>query len=59
MLNFIEKLPTDKTGRSEWEVKDMSSRYVTDILASLFFGININSFDEKETAFWKNGATLR
>lgn len=59
MSNFIEKLPTDETGRSKWEVKDISSRYVTDVLASLLFGININSFDEKETAFWKNGATLR
>lgn len=55
MLNFIEKLPTDKAGRREWEVKNMSCRYSNDVLASLAFGVSINSFDEKGTAFVKNG----
>lgn len=57
MLNFINKLPTDKAGWSKCELKDISGRYSTDVLASLTFGISINSFDEKETAFWKNGGT--
>lgn len=58
MLSFIEQLPTDETGRSEWEVKDIGSRYSTDVLASLAFGVSINSFDEKESAFCKNGRTV-
>jgi cytochrome P450 family 6 len=59
MLNYIEKLPTDEDGRKEWEVKDLCGRYSSDIFASLAFGISINSFDEKETAFVVNGETLR
>lgn len=59
MLNFIEKLSTDEAGQSKWEVKDIGGRYSTDVMASLAFGISINSFDEKETAFLKNGETLR
>ncbi|XP_011868123.1 PREDICTED: cytochrome P450 6k1-like [Vollenhovia emeryi] len=58
MTDFIEKLPVDETGRSKWEVKDIGGRYSTNVLASLAFGVNINSFDEKETAFWKNGTTI-
>ncbi|XP_071559039.1 cytochrome P450 6k1-like [Temnothorax nylanderi] len=58
MLSFIEKLPTDEAERSTWEVKDISGRYSTDVLASLAFGISINSFDEKETAFLKNGMNI-
>ncbi|XP_036138732.1 cytochrome P450 6k1-like isoform X2 [Monomorium pharaonis] len=55
MLNFIDKLPTDEAGRKEWEAKDMGSRYSSDVMASLAFGISINSFDEKETDFLKHG----
>ncbi|KAL0111373.1 hypothetical protein PUN28_012931 [Cardiocondyla obscurior] len=58
MLNFIEKLPTDKTGQKKWEVKDLGSRYSADVLASLTFGVGVNSFDEKENTFWENGVTI-
>lgn len=58
MLSFIEQLPTDEIGRSVWEVKDIGSRYSNDILASLAFGVSINSFDEKESAFCKNGVKI-
>ncbi|XP_036150626.1 probable cytochrome P450 6g2 [Monomorium pharaonis] len=58
MLNFIEKLPTDEAGRKEWEAKDMGSRYTNDVIASLAFGISINSFDEKETNFLNHGAGI-
>jgi len=58
MLNFIEKLPTNEAGWIEYEVKDIGYRYSTDVLASLAFGISINSFDEKETAFMKTGRIL-
>ncbi|XP_039304992.1 cytochrome P450 6k1 [Solenopsis invicta] len=56
MLNFIEKLPTaDEAGRREWEAKNLGARYSSSVIASLMFGISINSFDEKEAAFVKNG----
>ncbi|EGI64750.1 Putative cytochrome P450 6g2 [Acromyrmex echinatior] len=58
MLNFIENLPTNEDGWSEYEMKDISSRYTSDVLASLTFGININSFDDNEIAFCKTGATI-
>ncbi|KYQ53752.1 Cytochrome P450 6k1 [Trachymyrmex zeteki] len=58
MLNFIENLPTNEDGWSVYEIKDISVRYSTDILASLTFGININSFDDNETAFCKTGVTI-
>lgn len=59
MLNFIENLPTNEDGWSVYEIKDISVRYSTDILASLTFGININSFDDNETAFCKTGKILQ
>ncbi|XP_039304987.1 LOW QUALITY PROTEIN: cytochrome P450 6k1 [Solenopsis invicta] len=56
MLNFIEKLPTaDEAGRREWKAKNLGARYSSSVIASLMFGISINSFDEEETAFVKNG----
>lgn len=57
MLKFIEKLQ-DEFGHNECEVKDFSSRYISDAMASIAFGINTNSFDEKENAFWKNGIVV-
>lgn len=54
MLNFIENLSMEKVGSNKVEMKDLSSRYVTNVIASVIFGINTNSFDEKENTFWKN-----
>lgn len=42
----------------KFEIKNFSSRYINDVLASVTFGINTNSFDEEENAFWKNGGIL-
>ncbi|KAL6259233.1 hypothetical protein P5V15_009152 [Pogonomyrmex californicus] len=58
MIDFIEKSPMNETGQNKCEVKDISSRYSTDVIASLAFGIAINSFDEKETDFWNNGMKI-
>ncbi|KAL6258724.1 hypothetical protein P5V15_010674 [Pogonomyrmex californicus] len=58
MIKFIENLKITETGQSKGEIRDISSRYVSDVLASLFFGINTNSFEERENAFWENGKTI-
>ncbi|KYM99582.1 Cytochrome P450 6k1 [Cyphomyrmex costatus] len=59
MLNFLENLPINEDGWSEYEVKDIGSRYSNDVLASLMFGVNVNSFDDKEIAFCKKaGMTI-
>lgn len=58
MLKFIENLLTNKFGDNNCEMKDFSSRYVSDVIASIAFGINTNSFDEKQNALWRNGKIL-
>ncbi|KAL6437874.1 hypothetical protein ACFW04_004300 [Cataglyphis niger] len=55
MLKFIENLLADEINQNKFEIKSCCSRYVSNVLASITFGINTNSFDEKEDAFWKNG----
>ncbi|KAM0737251.1 Cytochrome P450 6k1 [Formica fusca] len=58
MLRFIENLSTNKSSQNNCEMKDFSSRYVNDVIASIAFGIRTNSFDEKMNAFWKNGIKI-
>ncbi|XP_050465708.1 cytochrome P450 6k1-like isoform X3 [Cataglyphis hispanica] len=58
MLRFIENLSINKSSQNNCEMKDFSSRYVSDVIASIAFGINTNSFDEKMNAFWKNGIKI-
>ena len=55
LIDFIEKAPGRKDGWKEFELKEISSRYITDIISSVAFGINTNSFDEKDSSFWKAG----
>jgi len=54
LLNFIDNLSMNKAGSNKAEMKDLSSRYVLDIIASTIFGIDTTSFDEEKNAFWKN-----
>lgn len=57
MLTFIENLFTKKFGQNNCEMKNLSSRYVNDIIASIAFGINTNSFEEEHNglSLWENG----
>ena len=56
MLKFIENSKSQSDGWKVFELKDLSSRYATDVIASLAFGITTNSFDEKNVAFWEAGS---
>ncbi|XP_067217204.1 probable cytochrome P450 6g2 isoform X2 [Linepithema humile] len=56
MLNFMKNLSMSSSNKTE--VKELSGRYVTDIIASVIFGINATSFDEKKDAFWKNSLNI-
>ncbi|XP_029679683.1 cytochrome P450 6k1-like [Formica exsecta] len=58
MLKFIENFLADEIGQNKFEMKDICSRYINDVIASIAFGINTNSFEEKENAFWKNGLKI-
>lgn len=55
MLKFVEKSKSESDDWKVLELKDISSRYTTDVIASLAFGITTNSFDEKDVTFWKAG----
>ncbi|XP_012278033.1 cytochrome P450 6k1-like [Orussus abietinus] len=54
MINYISN-KSNEAGWKEFELKDLCSRYSTDVISSLAFGITTNSFDEKDTDFWKAG----
>lgn len=58
MLKFIENLLTNKFADNNCEMKDLSSRYVSDVIASVAFGINTDSFDETQNVLWKNGMKI-
>ena len=57
LVDFIEKAPSNKDGWKEFELKGISTRYTTDIISSVAFGVTTNSFDEKDSSFWKAGET--
>ncbi|XP_024942643.1 uncharacterized protein LOC107269568 [Cephus cinctus] len=58
MTNFIDDKSTDSEGWKEVELKDISSRYSTDVISSLAFGVTTNSFNKNDTAFWKAGLKI-
>lgn len=58
MLEFIEKSKSEQDGWKKLELKDFSSKYSTDVIASLAFGINTNSFNENGLDFWKAGGKI-
>ncbi|XP_044584080.1 cytochrome P450 6k1-like isoform X2 [Cotesia glomerata] len=54
MKNYLDnKFADDKNKIQSIEVKDTSTMYTTDIVASLAFGISTNSFDQPTPEFYK------
>lgn len=35
------------------DVKDVLDRFITDVIASCSFGIDCNSFEDRDTLFWR------
>lgn len=58
MLKFIEDLQVDEFGQNNCEMKDFNSRFISDAMASIAFGISTNSFTDEENAFWINGKDI-
>lgn len=58
MLKFIDKATADDDGWKHFELKTLSSKYTTDVISSLAFGITTNSFDENDVAFWEAGQKI-
>lgn len=45
MLKYIDAQPADKNSMKAMRMKETSSKYTTDVIASLAFGIKTNSFE--------------
>ncbi|XP_003424479.1 cytochrome P450 6k1 [Nasonia vitripennis] len=58
LLKFVENAKSQSDGWKELELKDISSRYTTDVIASLAFGISTNSFDDNDVSFWEAGQKI-
>ncbi|XP_063982821.1 cytochrome P450 6k1-like [Diachasmimorpha longicaudata] len=58
LTNYLEKQFTDPRGIKIIDVEDASTRFITDIIASLAFGINTNSFEESTQEFYTRSREL-
>jgi cytochrome P450 family 9 len=47
-----------KNGKQTHEMKDLFQRFTNDVIASSAFGIEINSFEERENEFFKLGQNI-
>lgn len=55
LFDYLNRLEENSEGWKEVELKSVSSKYTTDVISSVAFGIQTNSFDGKDTAFWDAG----
>ncbi|XP_035726462.1 cytochrome P450 6k1-like [Vespa mandarinia] len=58
MLEYIDNKLAKADDWKEFELKILSSKYTTDVISSLAFGITTNSFNENDTAFWEAGQKI-
>ncbi|XP_046621852.1 cytochrome P450 6k1-like [Neodiprion virginianus] len=58
MLKYIDSHPADSHSRKAMKMRDTSSKYTTDIISSLAFGIQTNSFLHPEPEFRTRGRKL-
>lgn len=57
MAESLLKVAKD-TGKVDCEVKDMFSKYTTDVISSSAFGYKINSFEDPNNEFYTSGKKL-
>ncbi|XP_032670008.1 cytochrome P450 6k1-like [Odontomachus brunneus] len=54
LLTYVDGLPTDKNGWMEpQDMLEISSRYINNVLASVIYGIDVNSFDVNDSGFFE------
>ncbi|XP_058791873.1 cytochrome P450 6k1-like [Phymastichus coffea] len=58
LLKYIENSKAGLDGWKKLELKSISSKYSTDVIASLAFGITTNSFDQDSITFWEAGQKI-
>lgn len=58
MFKYIDSTLEEKDGWKSLELKNLASRYTTDVISSVAFGITTNSFDKNDTAFWDAGQKI-
>lgn len=57
MSNYLNSLIEKNGNNTLIDSKDVSTKYTTDVIASLSFGIETNSFEEPVPAFYTNSKT--
>lgn len=55
MNTYLEQQFTNDVKTRSIEMKDIALRYTTDIISSVAFGIQVNSFDPKMMQFFQKG----
>lgn len=55
MNTYLEQQFTNDVKTRSIEMKDIALRYTTDIISSVAFGIQVNSFDPKTMQFFEKG----
>lgn len=52
---FIDRIALESEEKSSLEVKDLNSRFTTDVIAKAAFGIECNSLEDSSTNFYQMG----
>uniref|UniRef100_A0A182PZA2 Uncharacterized protein n=1 Tax=Anopheles epiroticus TaxID=199890 RepID=A0A182PZA2_9DIPT len=58
MVEHLLKEARDDVSKQEHEMKDIFSRFANDVIASIAFGIRVNSFSDRENDFYTRGKKL-
>ncbi|XP_014469071.1 PREDICTED: cytochrome P450 6k1-like [Dinoponera quadriceps] len=59
MLKYIDGLPENEDNCKEIkDVREISTRYVSNVLASVTYGIEVNAFEEESSGFFEAGINL-
>uniref|UniRef100_A0A182MYK0 Uncharacterized protein n=1 Tax=Anopheles dirus TaxID=7168 RepID=A0A182MYK0_9DIPT len=56
--NMVRALSKPTAQEEEYEVKDLFVRFTNDVIASCAFGVQLNSFDDRDNVFFRYGKDL-